>query len=175
MHLTSEQTLQQSVEHLFLAPLNYPEIVPTVLPLIVGAVIIELYFGKHPEEQLGWNTSVGNAVIWSVISLNLLITMDLSIIERQAVYGFMTAGAFVTYMDFYHRWPPAIAYTVSSAGIVYSLAYILVVMVKADLAFTETGLKAAAVFFIAVNMGFKLIQGFERPAQESFGMNGLSR
>jgi hypothetical protein len=171
MHSTTEiSTIQQGVEHLFLAPLNYPEIVPTVLPLIVGAVIIELYFGKHPEERLGWNTSVGNAVIWSVISLNLLLTAELSVIERQAVYGFMVAGAFVTYMDFYHKWPPIIAYTVSSAGIVYSLAYILVVMVETDLAFTQTGIKSAVVFFIAVNMGFKLVQGFEKPAQNDFGI-----
>lgn len=172
MHLTSNtSTIQQGVEHLFLAPLNYPEILPTVLPLIIGALIIELYFGKHPEEQLGWNTSVGNAVIWSVISLNILITSDLAVIERQAVYGFIAAGAFVTYMDFYHRWPPAIAYTVSSAGIVYSLAYILVVMVETNLSFTQTGVKSAVIFFIAVNMGFKLIQGFETPVQDNLGFN----
>lgn len=167
MHLTSEG-LQPVVEQLFLAPAQHPEILPTVLPLIIGAVGIELYFGKHPKEKLGWNSSVGNAIIWTATGLSLLVTSQLTGSERQAVYGLMVLGGFVGYMNFYHRWPPSVAYLVSSSGIVYSLAYVLVVIVKTDLTFSRTVLEASIIFVIAVNMIFKLLQGFETPAQDNF-------
>lgn len=167
MHLTSNSiTVDQAVEHLFLAPVESPGIIPTILPLVVGALVIELYFGKHPDEKLGWNTSVGNAVIWAATGLSLLMTETPTGLERQAIYGLIGLGGLVGYMNFYHRWPPAIAYLVSSSGIVYSLAYALVVAVKTDLVFNQTVFKGLIVFVIAVNLLFKLIQGFETPTRD---------
>lgn len=170
MHLTSSSSeIHLLVREFFLSPLNHPEIMPTVLPLIIGAVGIELYFGKHPDEKLGWNSSVGNAIIWTATGFSLLITGQPTGAERKAVYSLILLGGFVGYMNFNHRWPASVAYLVSSAGIVYSLAYILVVIVRTDMAVNGTTLKAAAVFLVAVNMGFKLLQGFETPERDSAG------
>ncbi|PSH01322.1 MAG: hypothetical protein BRC27_02515 [Nanohaloarchaea archaeon SW_10_44_10] len=168
MHLTNNQTgIQQVVEQLFVAPIEQPEILPTVLPLIIGAIAIELYFGKHPEEKLGWNSSVGNAIIWTATGFSLLITSTLTGQERQAVYGLILMGGIVGYMNFYHRWPPSVAYLISSSGIVYSLAYSLVVVIKTDLIIDQTVLEAVLVFVVAINMLFKLMKGFETPSKES--------
>lgn len=172
MHLASERlaeaTFQGRLEHLALAPVNHPELLPTVLPLVIGAITIELYFGKHTQENLGWNSSVGNAIIWITTGLTLLLTTKLSSIERYAAYGLMGVGGIVGYMNFYHKWSSTVAFIISSSGMVHSLAYITVVVIKTDIPVDPTTIKAAVAFFLGVNVTFKLLQGLEKPASDDF-------
>jgi hypothetical protein len=143
-------------------PLDNQQMLPTLLPLIAGAVVMELYFGKHKQESLGWNTSVGNAAIWMTTGISLLLTeTGLSQPELQATYALIAVGAFVTFMDFFHLWPSSVAFIVSSSAMVYTLAYTLVVVVKSSMVVNQTTLKAAALFFIGINLAFKIIQFLE--------------
>lgn len=166
-----QTTVKQVLLDILYAPLQHPEIVPTILPLLLGFIVMELYFGKHVEEKLGWNTSVGNAVIWVATGVTIMITENLSTFESRAAGALVLLGASVTYLDFFHKWPEGVAFMVSSSGIVYSLAYVFVVMVKTSISFTSTNLKAAALFIIALNGLFTLIQFFETPAEPDFGIN----
>lgn len=166
----SSVTVEEVLKQLVTAPTNH-ELLPSLLPIIAGAIVIELYFGKHQSESLGWNTSVGNAVIWVTTGLSLLITSDLTFTERYASFFLLGVGSLVGYMNFYHKWSESVAFIISSAGIVYSLAYVTVVVVKTDLTVNHTVLKAAAIFIVATNIGFKVIQMFETPARDSFGMS----
>ena len=161
-----EQLITQEVlnrtEIFFRAPMQNQDLLPTVLPLVAGAVIMELYFGKHKQEKLGWNTSVGNAAIWMTTGISLLMTTsELSQPELNAVYALIGIGGFVTFMDFFHIWPSTVAFIVSSSAIVYSLAYTLVIIIKTGMAINQTTLTAAALFFIGINVIFKIVQSFE--------------
>lgn len=167
-HLTA-QSIEDIVKEFALAPVNHPELLPNLLPLIVGAVIIELYFGKHTQEELGWNTSVGNAIIWATTGVTLLLTSDLTGSERLITYFIIGLGAFVGYMNFYHKWDDTVAFIISSAGIVYSLTYVIVIIVKTDLEISEPVIKAALAFIVGVNIIFKAMQSFEKPADDGFG------
>lgn len=167
MHLTSNAGLEEFLREFALAPVNHPELLPSLLPLILGALVIELYFGKHTREELGWNTSVGNAVIWVTTALSLMITTNLSPGERIATYTLLGAGGFVAYMDFFHEWSSQLAFRISSSAIVYTLAYVLVVMVRTPIPVNDISLKAAAAFVIAANIGFKVLQALEIPAAET--------
>jgi len=150
------------MEQFVRAPLENPDLLPSVLPIVAGAIVIELYFGKHKQESLGWNTSVGNAAIWMTTGVTILMTeTGLSQPELQATYALIGVGAFVTFMDFFHIWPSTVAFIVSSSAMVYTLAYTLVVVIKSSMVIDQTTLKAAALFFIAVNIAFKVIQFFE--------------
>jgi hypothetical protein len=129
--------------------------------LIIGVFVIELYFGKHENEELGWNTAVGNSISWMSTGIILLITTETSPQERYATYGIIGAGALLGYLDFYHKLSDTVAFIVSSSGIVYTLAYISVIMIKTSMPVNMTTLKAAAIFTVAVNIGFKIIQSIE--------------
>lgn len=157
------------LEEFVYAPVRHPELLPSLLPLIVGAVVIELYFGKYKSESLGWNTAVGNAIIWTTTGATLLLTSNLDGMEKQAAYLLIGVGAAVGYMDFFHKWPDWVAFLVSSSGIVYSLAYVIVVMIKTGIPLTNNAIKAAAIFFVGVNVVFRFIKAFETPRDR--GMN----
>lgn len=163
-----EATVEQVLIDLLKAPFEHPDILPTLLPIILGAVVIELYFGKHKNEELGWNTSVGNAVIWITTGVSLVMTESLTPGEKLATYSLIGLGLFVGYMNFFHKWSKKIAFFVSSAGIIYTLAYVLVVLVKTDLVVTDNMLKASLIFVIGMNIMFKIIQSFETPSRESY-------
>ena len=169
--LTGQSTIQEVIMEFVLAPMRYPDILPTVLPIIVGAVVIELYFGKHTNEELGWNTSVGNAIVWVTTGLVMYLTTDLGTQEKYATIGLIALGLGTSYLNFYHKWSATIAFLASSSGIVYTLTYIFVVFVKTDMQLSNTVLQGAGVFLLGVIAGFKVIKSFETPANE--GLNGL--
>lgn len=169
--LMKDQTVRGTLEILIFTPLRQPDVIPNVLPLILGALIIELYFGKYETESLGWNSSVANAVIWATTGLTLLVTTQMTQQERLAAYALIGVGSFVGYMDFYHKWPETVAFIISSSGIVYSLAYIAVILIKTSTTVNQVTLEASAIFFVAVNIGFKLLQGFETSRDRNLSFN----
>lgn len=152
-----------------LAPMRYPEILPTVIPIIVGAVVIELYFGKHTDEELGWNTSVGNAIVWVTTGLVMYLTTDLGTQETYATFGLISLGLGVAYLNFFHKWSSTIAFLASSSGVVYTLTYIFVVLVKTDMQMNETVMQGAGIFLIGVIAAFKIIKLFETPVNDGVG------
>jgi len=164
--MQADQILTQEVfnktEFFLRVPLDNQEMLPTLLPLMAGAILMELYFGKHKQESLGWNTSVGNAAIWMTTGITLLMTeTSLSQPELQATHALIALGAVVTFMDFFHIWSASVAFIISSSAMVYTLAYTLVVVIKSSMVVNQTTLKAAALFFLLVNVGFKIVQAFE--------------
>jgi hypothetical protein len=153
------------------APVDFPGILPDVLPLLLGAFIIELYFGRHENEMLGWNTSVGNAVIWVSTGLSLLITGVLdTAVERGVTYLILLSGAFTGYMDFFHKWSAAAAFRASSPDVIYPIAYVTVVAVKTDMPIELNTFKAAAAFSAGATAFFMLIKWFI-PPQEGGGLD----
>jgi hypothetical protein len=161
MSYYNSQTLSDIMEQFVRAPIENPDILPSILPIVAGAIVIELYFGKHKEESLGWNTSVGNSIIWVTTGLNLYLTSELTQPELYATAGLIGLGLIVGYMDFFHKWSSTVAFVLSSSGIVYTLSYILVIVVKTDLTLDQHTLKAGAIFFVATNIAFRILQGFE--------------
>ncbi|MFB6291847.1 MAG: hypothetical protein ABEI58_00470 [Candidatus Nanohaloarchaea archaeon] len=149
-----------------LAPLEHPEILPSVLPLIMGAIVIELYFGKHKNESLGWNSSVANAVIWVATGLNLLLTGAIDTkLETQAAYFLVGAGLFVGYMDFFHKWPENLAFRASYPDVVYPLAYVIVVIIKTDMPSSIAVFKAGGAFILGAIIAFRVMRFIETPAR----------
>lgn len=166
--ITGGTTTRHVLEELVFAPVRHPEMLPSLIPIILGAVVIELYFGKYSQEELGWNTSVGNSIIWIATGVNLLINSSLEAVERNAALFLIIVGAGLGYMNFFHKWSSTVAFVVSSAGIVYSLAYIIVVLVKTGIPINSTSMKASLIFLVGVNIAFKIIQSFETPADNGF-------
>lgn len=165
------QTLESVVREFVFAPLNYPDLLPNLLPLIVGAVVIELYLGRYSSEELGWNSSVANAIIWVTTGATLALTTELGVLEKYAVYSLIGVGLLIGYLDFFHEWSDKVAFMSSGPGVIYSIAYTIVVVVKTGMPIDNTVLKGALVFVIGVNIVFKLVQMFEPKGRDQFSLN----
>lgn len=165
-----EEPIENYIIHLARAPLDNPEIVPTVLPLVLGLLVLELYFGKYTNEKLGWNSSVANSVIWISTGATLYIAETLGTAEKWAVYFLIGIGSLTAYLDFFHKWPEEIAFIASSAPSVYILAYITTVMVRTGIPVTRSSLIAAGIFLIGATAFFKLLQALETPAKNQLRM-----
>ncbi len=165
--LADSAAILSRMEEFFLAPVQHPDLLPTVIPLILGAFVIELYFGKHKTEVLGWNSSVANSIIWVSTGLNLLLTESFTgALERYVTYLILGIGIVVGYMDFFHKWSEAVAFRASSADVTYPLAYVTVVIVKTGVPVNETTIKAAAGFILGVVVFFHILRGLETPSPE---------
>lgn len=167
--ISTNPTVAGYVEQIAKAPLQHPEILPSALPLIFAGIALELYFGKHKNERLGWNSSLANSVIWITTGITLLISGDIDkAVHTYASYFLIGLGGITGYLDFYHKWPQEVAFVASSAISVYSIAYVTLVMVKTGMPVTTTSLKAAAAFVVGVTALFQIIKMFETPAPSSF-------
>lgn len=157
-------SLQERILDIIYAPLNNPEIVPTILPLVLGAIVLELYFGKHKGEQLGWNSSVANSVIWISTGLSLHITEVIETTqELYATYFIIVLGIFTSYMNFFHKWRPNVAFFASSVTIVYAIAYLTTVVVKTEIPADDLTLQAGVIIIIGSEIIFKMIKSLETP------------
>lgn len=163
-----EEVIQTAIS-IFTAPIQHTNIIPIVLPLILGGLIVELYLGKYKREELGWNTAVGNAVVWFATGISILATENLEGLEVQATFFLIFLGLFVGFMDFFHVWPARIAFIVSSSGLVYTIAYTIVVMIKTSIEVNTATLLGSGLFIAAIQAGFLFIKFIEQP-RDSFGI-----
>lgn len=173
MQLTDyfEEEVILGVEQIFLAPFNTPEMVPTLLPLILGGVVLELYFGKHKTESLGWNSSVSNSVIWISTGLTLLITTEITTgLERTVTYFLIGIGLLTGYLNFFHKWSSTVAFLASSSGMVYSLAYVAVVMIKSGMPVNSITVQSAIISLTVIAVAFQVIKFLEPPAKDDFAV-----
>ncbi|MDY6765976.1 MAG: hypothetical protein SVW77_01290 [Candidatus Nanohaloarchaea archaeon] len=150
-------TVVQRFWRLVYFPVNHPEFIPSLIPIFLGLVVIELYFGKYTFERLGWNSAVSNAVLLIAAALTLIVRLNLlgapSGPRYVVAYGILALGSIILLLNFYHLWPPVIAFSVSSGFAVYTLVYLAIGTVYEAMPPTANTVAAAALL-AAVFYGF---------------------
>jgi|GEM_PF-469810 len=143
-------TLINRVADLVAAPFLYPQMVYILTPMLITLVLMEFYFGRYKDEELGWNTAVGHALVLIFVGIDLLKTvypsvtpstmathvwMDLGrfssgeTISTIIAIAVLTYGFFLLIMDFFHWLPKGLAFFVSGTLQVDLLAYLAIVLV----------------------------------------------
>ncbi len=159
-------------------PVDQPQYVPSLLPIFLGFVTIQFYFGRWWHEELGWNSAVSNSVLLVATGLSLLL--ELGVLPgfggaRAAVAtGIVVFGLTVLLLNYYHLWPAEIAFNVSSGFVSYTLAYIAITVAYTGSPVDDTTAAAASGVFLtfwAVSRGIRRVQrgaGMERPERRSW-------
>lgn len=150
---------------ILLFPHMHRDLIPSLIPVIVGLFVLEFYFGRYKREELGWNTAVGNATMLVTTALTLIYQLDLynnptsnEAIVALFILGF---GGLMLVLNFYHVWPKVIAFNVSSAFTVYVLVYITMALTYSDVPIDSNTVAAAGLFFFALAMFFRTIQSMQ--------------
>lgn len=167
-----QEDVFQTAIQIILGPVHQPDLIPTLMPIILGGIVLELYFGRYEHEELGWNSSVSNAVIWISTGLTLLLTSELvNVLEKTVTYFLIGLGLFIGYMNFFHKWSANIAYTASASGLVYSLAYVSVVMIKSGMPVNSITIQGAVLALSMIAIVFQVIKSFETPARDDLALD----
>lgn len=149
------------------APLKDVEMLWSVIPLVVSFVVIQLYFGRYKEEELGWNTAVSNSLVWVFVGTNLLRhvynTGGFSLDESRTLIAMsvMGLGFLILFLNFNHLWPESLAFTLSSSLIINYHAFITILFVHTKIALDIVTVLAAAGLFIVITVIDLIVQKIE--------------
>ena len=101
-------------------------------PVFIFWVVLEIYFGKHKSEELGWNTALGNGISLSWITLNLmkfLFENNLKMFtwpKFLLTFLIMIYGFFIAYIAFTHKFSDKTTFLLASPSPIYYLASIAI-------------------------------------------------
>ncbi len=150
---------------LFFAPFNYPEIIWFVLPLGVSMILIEFYFGRYANEQLGWNSAVSNSMVLIFVGIDLLRkTIDTAPFSLEFLISLSISilGVLFLYVNFFHKVPDRLAFVICSVIPINTLAYLAIVFVYSDIPFDLVSIIASVLIIFSLWILFQIIHLFER-------------
>ncbi|MBR9700918.1 hypothetical protein GOV11_03575, partial [Candidatus Woesearchaeota archaeon] len=137
---------------LILAPFRYSDMLWIIFPLALTLIVLEFYFDRHGDEELGWAAAVANSLILFIVSMDLLrhsfpgltpwevfkeigaavFTKSTLPLEPQVLMLILFLGAlglFITLSNYYHLLPKKLAFEVSGHPPINFLAYFAIAIV----------------------------------------------
>jgi len=143
-------------------PIENPEMLWSVTPLIIAVLFMTLYFGRYKQEELGWNTAFGNTMVFLFVAINLIKEMyyDAGITSIGGLldnpfYLFLSLGlagtSFLLMMiTYFHKIPQKIAFFMFSAPPLNVSIYVIMTMIYADVPADAITLLAAVILLIFI-------------------------
>lgn len=106
---------------IFTAPLRNLSVLWTILPMIVAWIILEIYFNRHEDENIGWNTAICNGMMLFWAGLNILVALSISYLLQKLLVMIilMGYGTFLAYIAFNHKYSAKFTFKLASTNIVY--------------------------------------------------------
>ena len=118
------------------APRHFPEMIWILIPLTLTLLLIELYFGRYIEEELGWNTAFGNTLVLIFVAIDLAKhlyltngSMFIFDFKLAIVLAVLLEGLLLTFLDYFHSLPKKVAFQISSKFPTNYVAYIAIILV----------------------------------------------
>lgn len=169
--------------HLFIAPFKSAKVFWIALPLLATAFIVEIYFAKYPDEELGWNTALANALvlIFSALNifqyifsspaklLNLILTSDFLLGIIIFIFG---SGLLL--LDFFHKLPDKIAFIISAHLPMNLSAYAAIVIIYDKLPINLLTICACVLYVVFHALVFfilRRVMGKKNHSQQKYNAN----
>lgn len=159
---------------LVMAPASEPDMLWFAIPLIIATVLMALYFGRYRWEELGWNSSFANTMVFLFVSIDLVRRMyesqlpfswmniyenPLYLMITVALGLFSIASMLVVY---YHLLPKKLAFTIFSNLPVNLAVYTTMTIVYVGVPADWTTVGAGVLLFLVVWLLLKLLQFMQR-------------
>ena len=161
-------------------PQAEPEILWTILPLLVTAFFVELYFGRNKIEELGWNTAFANCIslLWVTTALVRFMYEQNGPIIFQLYWSALSPtmlliaavglwSLLLAICNFFHILPKTVLFFASSTIPVNVTAVLAVVIVIGRFPLDRITFIAAIILFVALAILFATIQAVATPSPEA--------
>lgn len=155
-------TLDRLIE-VISVPIQVPEMLWIISPMVISMLILAFYFGRYRGEELGWNSAVSNSLILVFVAIDLLRFWfghnDLSniLLSGSLPYGLLGPiivfflGFWLLFFEFFHLLPKQLAFFVGSSIPINVIAYTAIANVYAQLPFDLFTVLAMIVLFLVLN------------------------
>jgi hypothetical protein len=157
-------------------PVNHPEVIWIVIPLLITLIIMNFYYSKYGRKQeFGWSTAVSNTLVLIFVSADLIRhiyetqvmpTVFASLIADPLRLGIAIfvglEGLLLLYSDYLHALPKKLAFFLSSTITINVTAFLAVAIVYTNLEVDLITLLAGIVFIVLLYILFGIIGLFER-------------
>lgn len=155
--------LYERFVEIILAPVQYKEMIWILTPLLVSLLLMEFYFKRYKEEELGWNTAFGNSLVLIFVSLDLLRLLynkgmlEYVTLESALAIAVVLLGLTLTILTFFHALPKETAFGLSSRLPINMIAYLAIVIIYAGIAIDVYTAVAAVLFSTFIGAILRLI------------------
>lgn len=150
-------------------PVDNPEMLWTVVPLVIAVLFMTFYFGRY-KETLGWNTAFGNTMVFLFVAINLIKEMyfDAGITSIGGLLAnpfhlFLSAGLAATsfllmLITYFRKIPERLAFFLFSAPPMNVSIYVLMTIIYADVPADLITLLAAVILLAFILILTKLLK-----------------
>lgn len=180
------QILWQRVVDIVQQPIINREMLWMLLPMLAALFLMELYFGKYKEEELGWNTAVSNSLVLFFVGMNLcyflsannlLVGMsevapavfDMALKKSFIAYFIIIESIFLLMLNFFHLAGKRFAFGVSSGLILNFIGIMAIIFIHSPnpaLLSEWLTIPAVLVIFVMMLLFFLIIRALSPKAEE---------
>jgi len=165
---TAEQVWDRTIE-LVLAPLNNIDMLWIAIPLFIATLFMILYFGRHKQEELGWNTAFGNTMVFIFVAVAIIREMyiqggdSFDGIFTPGLYGALALGLCIAsgllmFFTYFHLLPKRLAFFMFSAPPINVSVYAVMSLVYANVAVDHITVLASIVILVGILVIGRLLQ-----------------
>ena len=102
-----------------------------LFPMLCLWFILEVYFGQHKKEDLGWNTALANgfSLVWmNIEAMRMLFAYspDLFWLRFVFILTILSYGCWLIYISFNHKFDPALTFKLAAPTPIYYLSIVSV-------------------------------------------------
>ncbi|MBU1199495.1 MAG: hypothetical protein KKF46_02455 [Nanoarchaeota archaeon] len=159
-----------------------PKMLWIAMPLIITLIVVELYFKKYKDEEIGWNTALTNALVLFFVALNLFQVVFTyyqgTFWNRLFSTGFFISliilimGVVLFLADFFHKIPKKVAFLISSHLFINTTAYVAIVIVYNGIPLDLATIVAWIILVVLLKAIFLLVRLLE-PKSMKFDLHSL--
>jgi hypothetical protein len=148
------------------APIHVPDMLWMLLPLLATLLLMEFYFGRYKDEELGWNTAFGNALVLTFVAIDLFRHIyepsGMTVLQFVAAIGdikiilplwIMGLALLLILIDFFHFVSKKVAYIISSPTYINLIALLgIIVIYSPHIPLDWTTVFACVILFVIANL-----------------------
>ena len=161
------------------APFVQKEMFWSVIPLVIIIFFMQLYFGRWKNEKLGWNSVFANFISMMFIAVGLLNYISKNYILEEILffgtpfYKALLVGIlilqvlFMMVFTFMHAIPKKISFFVGSPLTIYTLGFVIIVLVYSTIPLDTTTLITFLLLYAVVQLFFLMIRSIIPPSKEA--------
>jgi hypothetical protein len=155
------------------APVLFPQIIWSIVPVLISIILMELYFHKYPREGLGHHKSLENTIflVFICFELSSFLLKNYTSARLVLLVLFIIFVAIISMLDFFHRLPVRLLFRTSSKFLIAFVTYAVIVLMFSDALIGVTFIRFLEIMlsvFIILMILFIFKQAFKSLEPKSY-------